>query len=55
MSESDEDVDVDELFAQMERENKRLTRRLEQAEKIIAIQKKIAELLGNPITSDENS
>lgn len=42
-------------LAQMERENKRLTRRLEQAEKIIAIQKKIAELLGNPITSDENS
>ena len=37
------------------RDNKRLTLRLERAEAIIAIQKKVAALLGLPIESDEES
>jgi transposase len=44
--------------AQLESENRRLRRKLEQAEAIIEIQKKVAALLGNPIEgpeSDENS
>jgi transposase-like protein len=44
--------------AQLERENRRLRKKLEQAETIIEIQKKVAALLGNPIESpesDENS
>lgn len=36
----------DPTVAQLERENRRLTRRLERAEKIIEIQKKLSELLG---------
>jgi transposase-like protein len=42
---------------QLERENARLQRRLEQAEAIIAIQKKVSELLGIPLNgprTDEN-
>jgi transposase-like protein len=44
--------------AQLESENRRLRKKLEQAEAIIEIQKKVAALLGNPIESpesDENS
>ncbi len=44
--------------AQLESENRRLRKKLEQAETIIEIQKKVAALLGNPIEgpeSDENS
>jgi len=36
-------------IAQLERENQRLQRRLQQAEKIIEVQKKVAALLGSPI------
>ena len=39
---------------QLERENARLRQKLEQAETIIAIQKKVAALLGNPIESPES-
>jgi len=39
--------------AQLLRDNKRLTRRLERAEAIIEIQKKLSTLLGLPIVSDE--
>lgn len=44
--------------AQLESENRRLRKKLEQAEAIIDIQKKVAALLGNPIEgpeSEENS
>ena len=39
---------------QLERENRRLRKKLEQAETIIEIQKKVAALLGNPIESPES-
>jgi hypothetical protein len=41
--------------AQLLRDNKRLTLRLERAEAVIAIQKKVALLLGLPMESDEDS
>ena len=41
--------------AQLQRDNARLTQRLERAEAIIEIQKKVAALLGLPIASDEES
>jgi transposase len=42
-------------LAELERENRRLGQRLEQAEAIIEVQKKVAALLGNPIKNDESS
>lgn len=39
---------------QLERENRRLRKKLEQAETIIEIQKKVAALLGNPIEGPES-
>ncbi len=44
---------VDKEKEQLKRENERLRRELAQAEQIIEIQKKVAALLGNPITDDE--
>ena len=41
--------------ARLMRDNKRLTQRLERAEAIIDLQKKVAALLGLPIASDEGS
>jgi transposase len=41
--------------AQLLRDNKRLTLRLERAEAVIEIQKKVALLLGLPVASDEES
>jgi len=41
--------------AQLLRENKRLTLRLERAEAVIEIQKKVALLLGLPVAPDEES
>lgn len=41
--------------ARLLRDNKRLTQRLERAEAIIDLQKKVAALLGLPIASDEGS
>jgi transposase-like protein len=41
--------------ARLLRDNRRLTQRLERAEAIIALQKKVAELLGLPIVNDEGS
>lgn len=41
--------------ADLERENARLTQRLQQAETIIAVQKKLSEALGIPLTSSERS
>ena len=41
-------------FAELERENRRLTRRLAQSEAIIDIQKKVAALLGIPLDQPEN-
>jgi transposase len=51
-------VDVrDERIRELERENQRLRKRLEQAETIIEVQKKVSELLGtrSPGASDETS
>jgi transposase len=42
---------LDERVAQLEKENRRLQRRLHQAETIIDIQKKVAEILGIPLNS----
>jgi hypothetical protein len=41
--------------AQLQRDNRLLTKRLERAEAIIEIQKKIALLLGLPTVNDEDS
>lgn len=41
--------------AELERENARLTQRLQQAETIIAVQKKLSEALGIPLTSGDGS
>jgi len=41
-------------LAQAKRENARLSRRLEHAEAIIAIQKKVAALLGLPLATSDN-
>jgi hypothetical protein len=41
--------------AQLQRDNRLLTKRLEHAEAIIEIQKKVALLLGLPIVNDEDS
>ena len=41
-------------LAQVKRENARLVRRLEHAETIISIQKKVAALLGMPLASSDN-
>ncbi len=41
--------------ARLLRDNKRLTQRLERAEAIIDLQKKVAALLGLPIARDEGS
>ena len=41
-------------IAKLERENLRLKNKLDQAEKIIEIQKKVAALLGNPIEPSES-
>ena len=40
-------------YAQLVRENKRLATRLERAEAVILIQKKVALLLGTPLSNDE--
>ena len=45
---------VDPRVKQLERENARLTRRLERAEAIIEIQKKASELLGIPLKPLDN-
>lgn len=42
---------LDERVAQLEKENRRLHRRLHQAEAIIDVQKKVAEILGIPLNS----
>jgi transposase len=42
---------LDERVAQLEKENRKLHRRLHQAETIIDIQKKVAEILGIPLNS----
>lgn len=41
--------------AELQRENARLTQRLQQAETIIAVQKKLSEALGIPLTSSAGS
>lgn len=41
--------------AELQRENARLTQRLQQAETIIAVQKKLSEALGIPLTSSDGS
>jgi transposase len=43
-----------ERVAQLERENRKLQRRLQQAETIIDVQKKVAEILGIPLNSPTN-
>ena len=41
--------------AQLEKENSRLARQLKRAEQIIEVQKKIAELLGSPLSSSQST
>lgn len=43
-----------EAFVALERENERLRRRLERAEKLLEIQKKVSELLGIPLTNEDD-
>ncbi len=44
----------DKKIAELERETRRLQARLERAEGLIQLQKKVAQLLGNPLPNDEN-
>jgi transposase-like protein len=44
----------DKKIAELEREARRLQARLERAEGLIELQKKVAQLLGNPLPNDEN-
>jgi len=44
----------DKKIAELERETRRLQARLERAEGLIAVQKKVAQLLG-PLANDENA
>ena len=44
----------DEEKEKLRKENERLRRRLQQAEQIIEIQKKVASLMGHPLNNDEN-
>jgi transposase-like protein len=43
-----------ERVAQLERENRKLQQRLRQAEVVIDVQKKVAEILGIPLSSPPN-
>ena len=43
----------DRKIAELERETRRLQARLERAEGLIAVQKKVAQILGIPLESDE--
>jgi transposase-like protein len=45
----------DKKIADLERETRRLQARLERAEGLIELQKKVAQLLGNPLPNDENA
>src|SRR5213594_2765780 len=45
----------DKKIAELEREARRLQARLERAEGLIAVQKKVAQLLGVPLANDENA
>src|SRR5438093_11874170 len=44
----------DKKIAELEREARRLQAQLERAEGLIELQKKVAQLLGNPLPNDEN-
>ena len=44
----------DRKIAELERETRRLQARLERAEGLIAVQKKVAQILGIPLESDED-
>jgi transposase-like protein len=43
----------DKKIAELERETRRLQARLERAERLIEVQKKVSQLLGIPLASDE--
>ena len=45
----------DKKIAELERETRRLQARLERAEGLIELQERAAQLLGNPLSSDENA
>ena len=45
----------DKKIVELERQTRRLQARLERAEGLIELQKKVAQLLGNPLPSDENA
>ena len=45
----------DRKIAELERETRRLQARLERAEGLVAVQKKVAQLLGIPLANDENT
>ena len=45
----------DKKIAELERETRRLQARLERAEGLIAVQKKVAQILGIPLANDENA
>ena len=45
----------DKKIAELERETRRLQARLERAEGLIAVQKKVAQILGISLANDENA
>ena len=47
-------VEEQRRIGELERENRRLCRRLKQAETVIEVQKKLSEILGVPLKSPES-
>jgi hypothetical protein len=45
----------DKKLAELERENRRLQARLERAEGLIEVQKKLSQILGIPLANDERA
>ena len=45
----------DKKIAELERQTRRLQARLERAEGLIELQKKVAQILGNPLPNDEHA
>lgn len=50
----DPDTELRQRLLELERENRKLKRQLEQAETVIEVQKKLSDMLGIPLDSDDD-
>lgn len=50
----DPDTELRQKLRELERENARLKRQLEQAETVIEVQKKLSDMLGIPLESEDD-